>query len=198
MSRVSDGAFATVVAQVGTDDRMCFAVLPPIPARPGNDAGRASRSGSGYWVLEAVWPAAGPEPDSGPRVARACDRSTPVGRRDFAVITIFARLGLRSGEVSVLRLEDVDCVSGTVAVHGKGNRIDKLPLPVDVGRALVDYLREGRPAGIPARTVFVRAKAPFTPLVPAVSAASLRGPPNGRGWARSTPTGCVTPPRPGL
>ena len=95
-----------------------------------------------------------------------CDQSTPVGRRDFAVLTILARLGLRSGEVSALRLEDVDWASGTVAIHGKGNRIDKLPLPVDVGQALVEYLREGRPAGAAARTVFVRAKAPFTALGP--------------------------------
>ena len=60
----------------------------------------------------------------------------------------------------------MDWSSGTVTVHGKGNRIDKMPLPVDVGQALVEYLRDGRPAGIPARTVFVRAMAPFTALGP--------------------------------
>lgn len=93
----------------------------------------------------------------------ACDRSTPVGRRDFAVITVLHRLALRTAEASVMRLEDVDWASGTLTVHGKGNRIDRLPLPVDVGQALVEYLRGGRP-GTPARTVFVRAKAPFTAL----------------------------------
>lgn len=91
----------------------------------------------------------------------ACDRSTPVGRRDFAVITVLYRLALRSGEIRALLLDDVDWVSGSLTVHGKGNRIDQLPVPVDVGQALVDYLRNGRP-DTPARTVFVRARAPFT------------------------------------
>jgi site-specific recombinase XerD len=89
-----------------------------------------------------------------------------VGRRDFAVITILHRLGLRSNEASALRLEDLDWASGSVSVHGKGNRLDRLPVPVDVGQALVEYLRNGRPAGTPARTVFVRALAPFTALAP--------------------------------
>jgi len=91
----------------------------------------------------------------------ACDRSTPVGRRDFAVITVLYRLALRSGEACALLLDDVDWVGGSLTVHGKGNRIDQLPVPVDVGQALVDYLRNGRP-DTTARTVFVRAVAPFT------------------------------------
>ena len=70
----------------------------------------------------------------------ACDRSTPVGRRDFAVITVLYRLALRSGEVCALLLDDMDWLSGSLTVHGKGNRIDLLPVPVDVGHALVDYL----------------------------------------------------------
>ena len=93
----------------------------------------------------------------------ACDNSDPVGRRDLAVIILMCRLGLRCGEVAALRLEDIDWVAGTVTIHGKGNRIDRMPLPVDAGQALVDYLRGGRP-DTSARTVFVRAKAPFTPL----------------------------------
>lgn len=95
----------------------------------------------------------------------ACDRSDPVGRRDFAVITILHRLGLRCAEATALRLEDVDWQAGTLTIHGKGNRIDQLPLPVDVGQALVEYLRQGRPQTT-ARTVFVRAVAPFTALAP--------------------------------
>ena len=93
----------------------------------------------------------------------ACDNSDPVGRRDLAVIILMCRLGLRCGEVAALRLEDIDWVAGTVTIHGKGNRIDRMPLPVDAGQALVDHLRGGRP-DTSARTVFVRAKAPFTPL----------------------------------
>lgn len=93
----------------------------------------------------------------------ACDRSSPVGRRDFAVITVLHRLGLRCAELAGLEVGDVDWQAGTITVHGKGNRTDRLPLPVDVGQALVDYLRDGRPSTT-ARTVFVRALAPFTKM----------------------------------
>jgi site-specific recombinase XerD len=93
----------------------------------------------------------------------ACEVSSPVGRRDLAVITLMRRLGLRCAEVAVLRLEDIDWAAGSVTVHGKGGRVDRMPLPVDAGRAVVDYLRAGRP-DTRARTVFVRAWAPFTPL----------------------------------
>lgn len=93
----------------------------------------------------------------------ACDRSTAAGRRDFAVITVLHRLGLRCGEAASLRLDDVDWRAGVVTICGKGDRIDRLPLPVDVGDAIVDYLRHGRPPTT-ARTVFVKAVAPHAPL----------------------------------
>lgn len=93
----------------------------------------------------------------------ACDRGTATGRRDFAVITVLHRLGVRSGEATGLRLDDVDWRAGVVTIRGKGGRTDRLPLPVDVGDAIVDYLRDGRPATT-ARTVFVKAVAPHTPL----------------------------------
>lgn len=93
----------------------------------------------------------------------ACDRSTAVGRRDFAVITMLHRLGLRRGEAAGLRLDEVDWRAGMVTVHGKGGHVDRLPLPVDVGDALVDYLRRGRPPTT-APTVFVNAVAPHGPL----------------------------------
>lgn len=93
----------------------------------------------------------------------ACDPSRPVGRRDLAVIACLLRLGLRCGEVATLRLEDINWVDGTVRVHGKGNRIDLLPLPTDVGAALVAYLRQGRPWAS-SRVVFLTAVAPFTAL----------------------------------
>lgn len=93
----------------------------------------------------------------------ACDRSTGVGRRDFAVITVLQRLGLRSGELCGLRLDDVDWQAGVLTIHGKGDRTDRLPLRVDVGRAIVDYLRDGRPETT-ARTLFVKAVAPHTPM----------------------------------
>lgn len=93
----------------------------------------------------------------------ACDRSTPVGLRDYAVIVCLARLGLRAGEVGGLGLSAIDWPAGVVTVHGKGGRIDQLPLPVDVGAAIVAYLRHGRPR-TSSLTVFVRSCAPFTPL----------------------------------
>lgn len=92
-----------------------------------------------------------------------CDPADPVGSRDLAVIVLMRRLALRSAEVAALRLEDIDWVGGTVVVRGKGGRVDRMPLPNDVGEALVGYLRGGRPV-TPARTVFVRVVAPFTPL----------------------------------
>jgi site-specific recombinase XerD len=93
----------------------------------------------------------------------ACGGADPVARRDQAVIVMMRRLGLRCGEIAALRLDDVDWVNGTVTVAGKSGRVDRMPLPVDVGEALVGYLRHGRP-GTTERCVFVRVVAPFTPL----------------------------------
>ena len=95
----------------------------------------------------------------------ACDRGTPTGRRDYSVIVCLHRLGLRCAEAAGLALDDIDWETGTLAVHGKGGRNDRLPLPVDVGQALVDYLRHGRP-DTSSRAVFVRAQAPFTAMAP--------------------------------
>jgi integrase/recombinase XerD len=94
----------------------------------------------------------------------ACDRSTPVGRRDLAILTVLARLGLRAGEVAGLRLDDIDWRRGEIAVLGKGNRHERLPLPVDVGEAVVAYLTESRPAAAESRAVFVGPRAPHRAL----------------------------------
>lgn len=90
---------------------------------------------------------------------QSCDRSTPVGLRDFAILTVLARLGLRADEVAHLELGDIDWRAGELRVRGKGPRIDKLPLPSDVGVALVEYLRHARPK-TPERRLFIRACAP--------------------------------------
>lgn len=114
-----------------------------------------------FWKLSGL-----PQPLTPAQVhalVAACDLSQPVGRRDRAVIACLLRLGLRCGEVAALRLEDLNWTSGTVTVHGKGNRIDVLPLPVDVGQVIVGYLRQGRPVAS-ERAVFLTAKAPFTAL----------------------------------
>jgi integrase/recombinase XerD len=92
----------------------------------------------------------------------SCDRRRAVGRRDYAILLLMARLGLRAGEVAGLELGDLDWRSGEIVVHGKGSREDRLPLPVDVGEALVSYLR-GRPR-TGSRVVFMRVLAPAGPL----------------------------------
>ncbi len=89
----------------------------------------------------------------------ACDRRSPVGRRDYAMLLLLARLGLRAGEVVELRLEDLDWDEGAIRIRGPAQRCDQLPLPADVGAALAEYLRHGRPTCL-ARNVFVRSRAP--------------------------------------
>jgi site-specific recombinase XerD len=93
----------------------------------------------------------------------SCDRSTPVGCRDYAILILLARLGLRAGEVAGLRFEDVDWRASEIVIRGKRSRTDRLPLPHDVGDALADYLCRARPSGF-GRTVFLRAKAPVDGL----------------------------------
>lgn len=94
------------------------------------------------------------------RLLRSCDRRTAVGRRDFAVLTMLSRLGLRAGEVAGMRLDDIDWRTGQVAIRGKGDRVEPLPLPLDVGEAVVAWLRRGRPHG-DCRYVFTRMRAPM-------------------------------------
>lgn len=89
----------------------------------------------------------------------SCDRSHPTGARDYAIVILLARLGLRAGEVARLRLGDVDWRGGELVIHGKARRQDRLPLPVEVGEALAGYLREGRPP-TQDRAVFVTCRAP--------------------------------------
>ena len=97
------------------------------------------------------------------RLVASCDRRTAAGRRDFAILLLLWRLGLRAAEVSALSLDDIDWREGVIVVHGKGNRQDPLPLPVDVGDAIAAYLRRGRPA-VGSRAVFVTTSAPIRPL----------------------------------
>lgn len=94
----------------------------------------------------------------------SCDRDTATGRRDFAILTLLVRLGLRAGEVAGLGLDDIDWRTGQIRMRGKGNRYDILPLPADVGAAVVDYLQHARPQYAQGRTVFVRAQAPYQAL----------------------------------
>jgi site-specific recombinase XerD len=94
---------------------------------------------------------------------RACDRRRGTGRRDYAVIVLMLRLGLRASEVAVLALDDLDWRAGLLTVHGKRAQVDQLPLPVDVGEAIASYLRHGRPRTW-VREVFVRVMPPWVGL----------------------------------
>jgi site-specific recombinase XerD len=88
-----------------------------------------------------------------------CDCETVGGQRDYAILLILARLGLRAGEVVAMELDDIDWESGIITIHGKGPRRAQLPIPQDVGAALVTYLCNGRPR-CSTRRLFVRARAP--------------------------------------
>jgi integrase/recombinase XerD len=99
------------------------------------------------------------------RLLDSCDRDTAVGRRDFAILMLMSRLGLRIGEIAGLRLEHLDWRAGELVVCGKGNREERLPLPVDVGEAIVAWLQDGRP-DCQSRFVFTRTRAPHDGLHP--------------------------------
>ena len=103
-------------------------------------------------------------PDELRGLLASCDRRRATGRRDYAIMLMLSRLGLRAGEVAALGLDDIDWHAGQLAVRGKGNRLERLPLPADVGAAIAGYLRRGRPATAQARSVFVRVKAPHRAL----------------------------------
>jgi integrase/recombinase XerD len=104
----------------------------------------------------------GLSPTAVARLLASCDRRRTVGRRDYAVLLLLARLGLRAGEVAAMRLDDFDWRRGEFQVRGKGERLERLPLPVDVGRAIISYLRR-RPHS-ESRAVFLLARAPYCPL----------------------------------
>jgi integrase/recombinase XerD len=97
------------------------------------------------------------------RLVESCDRGRPVGQRNYAVLLLLARLGLRAGEIVALRLEDLDWQAAELTVRGKGRRQDRLPMLEDVGAALAAYLHHGRPR-CSTRRVFVRSRAPYREL----------------------------------
>ena len=93
----------------------------------------------------------------------SCDRGSAVGRRDYAILLLLTRLGLRAGEVIGITLDDIDWRAGVLLVTGKADQADTLPLPADVGEALADYVRHGR-ARTASRHLFITVRAPFTML----------------------------------
>jgi site-specific recombinase XerC len=110
------------------------------------------------WQLAAL--PRGVSPADLARTMDSCNRRSVAGRRDYAIILLLARLGLRAGEVAALDLGDIDWRQGEVTVCGKGSRRDGLPLPADVGEALAGWLQLGRPSLAACPAVFVRLRPP--------------------------------------
>ena len=106
------------------------------------------------------------------KILASCDKETAIGKRDYALLLLLARLGLRAGEVVALTLDDFDWEAGLVTVRGKGKRVAQMPVPSEVGTAIADYLSTGRPR-CSSRRVFIRAKAPLTGFANSIAICSL-------------------------
>jgi len=97
------------------------------------------------------------------RVLACTNDVTPTGIRDKAILLLLARLGLRASEVAELALSDIDWSAGTFSVIGKSRRESKLPLPQEVGDAMLKYLNGIRPP-VETNRVFITAIAPWIPI----------------------------------
>jgi integrase/recombinase XerD len=112
--------------------------------------------------------------DQATRLLRAFDRSSTTGIRDYAITRCLVDLGLRTIEVARLRLDDIDWRQGLIRISGKGHRVDVLPLPQETGRAIVNYLRHGRPQ-TSSRALFMRYRPPLdTPATACIVRAAVR------------------------
>ena len=111
-------------------------------------------------------------PEQIEQVLSHCDRSTAVGKRNYAILMLLARLGLRAGEVVALHLEDLHWSIGEIVIHGKGASCDSLPLTRELGEAIADYLEQGRPQ-CTSRDLFLRSKAPLRGFASSVAISSL-------------------------
>lgn len=131
------------------DGRTSSSLLAAVPSAPS-------------WRLASL--PRGIDPSQVAGLLASCDRRTAIGRRDFAILTVLVRLGLRCCEVAALELADLDWRAGEIVVRGKGRHEERLPLPVDVGEAVVGWLRRGRPP-CECRQVFTRLLAPHRGLV---------------------------------
>jgi site-specific recombinase XerD len=114
-----------------------------------------------YWRLAAL-PRYLP-PEDVERIIASSDRSSAMGKRDRAILLLLARLGLRAGDITQMRLCDIDWKEGWIHVSGKSRRQTRLPLSQEVGRAIVTYLQDGRPQTCD-NALFIRTRAPFCAL----------------------------------
>lgn len=122
------------------------------------------------WSMTSI-PRAIP-PEQVHQLLASIDRHSAIGRRDYAILLLLARLGLRSSEVLLLELDDIDWAAGRFSVRAKGGKHTELPLPKEVGKAIAEYLRYGRPAS-ESRRVFLRGKAPIRGLLGQSAISSL-------------------------
>lgn len=99
------------------------------------------------------------------RLLAGCDRGTAIGLRDYAILSLLARLGLRGAEAAGLQLGDIDWRAGEIAVTGKGSRSERLPLPAPAGEAIAAWLERGRPE-CESRAVFVTMRRPYRQVTP--------------------------------
>ena len=113
------------------------------------------------WSMTAIPRAIAP--DHLRAVLASCRRDTPVGRRDYAILMLLARLGLRSSEIVSLTLDSIDWEASSIAVVGKADHAAVLPLPAEVGEAIAQYLQWGRPI-CTCRALFLRSIAPIRGL----------------------------------
>jgi len=111
-------------------------------------------------------------PDEVESLLSHCDRDTAVGRRNWAILLLLARLGLRAGEVVSLVFEDLDWDAGEISIRASGTRTDRLPIPQDVGAALAEYLQHSRPA-CSSRRVFIRMRAPRRGLANSIAISTI-------------------------
>lgn len=124
------------------------------------------------WSLSGIPRAIAPEHLQA--VFAHCPRDTPTGRRDYAILMLLAQLGLRAGEIVSLSLDSIDWERGCITVVGKGKQAACIPLPNEVGEAIADYLRHGRPLS-DSRALFLRACAPIRGLGAAQTVSTIVG-----------------------
>lgn len=114
------------------------------------------------------------EPEVVAALLSSCDRRRTVGQRDYAILLLLTRLGLRAGEVGRICLDDVNWRSGEILIHGKGGQEDLLPLPADVGEVLADYLRRRPPGPEGCRALFLKVLPPAGPMSRSTVSAVVR------------------------
>jgi site-specific recombinase XerD len=122
------------------------------------------------------------------KIIAACPTDRPVEVRDKAIILLLARLGLRAGDIRDMRLDDIDWRGGYIRVKGKTRRPDRLPLPQDVGDAILAYLAAARPKAVEEH-LFLRVQAPFRPFSSSAEIAGIVARTRERGGIEGVPTG---------